>query len=498
MTTKITGNYSYTVTVTNSKNSPLTIGSHGFIDPSVYGDGGVYLLDGQKGVTKIVNDGRILGAGGAYSQQYSYRYGGGGVDAHSGVNLSNAGTIAGGTGGSYGETSFDDPAGPGGFGVFFFNTIASTLNNSGHIYGGDGGSSNQYGGVGGFGIVINSPDAQVSNSGIIRGGDGGSGEFNNGGYGGTGVLLAKATMQNTGTIIGGAGGYTYSANSARGGYGAVLDGVSALTNKGLITGGQGGESANGHGGQGGIGVLIDGGTLINAGTIRGGAGGYSEYYHSSGPMGDAVELPAAVTGTLVVDPGAVFIGDVIAGAPADVLALAGTSAVALTGIGTQFDGFETISFAAGAAWKIEGTAAGLTKGEDITGFGTGDGIEITDAAAASGTVSVKTNGVVTIQAGGKTYKLDIAGAKKGETDFKFSKDTLTKTGSSKMAFIAAPPAAAPETSLPALHEVATNFAKPETDAWFKQAAPYDAWLPELTRTPQGAVQAMLTLQSSEL
>lgn len=500
MATKITGNYNATVTISNGKNSPLTIQSQGIIDPATYSARGVYLLSGQTGVTKIVNDGRILGAGGAYSQQYSARSGGDGVDAYSAVNLTNAGTIAGGTGGGYGDTSFEYPAGEGGFGVIIFNTIASTLTNSGHIYGGDGGSSDQYGGQGGTGILIASPHAQVSNSGIIRGGDGGAGILDIGGLAGDGVLLENGlTMQNTGTIIGGTGGYTYSANSTRGGYGAFLYVASAVTNKALITGGQGGESANGPGGQGGIGVFIEGGTLINAGTIRGGAGGYSEYYHSSGPIGDAVELYGSVAGTLVVDPGAVFIGDVIAspaaGTPADVLELAGTSSVALTGIGTQFEGFNVISFATGAAWEIEGTAAALTTGESIKGFGKGDKIEITDAAAASGNVSVKSNGVVTIKAGGETYELDIAGAKKGETDFKFSKDTLTKTGSSKMAFITAPPAAAPEASLPALHEVAANFAKPETDAWCMQAAPYGAWLPELTRTPHGAVQAMLTLQS---
>jgi hypothetical protein len=495
LSTKITGTYSATVTLT-SLISPLTVTGSGLIDPSADSARGVYLPTGQSGVAKIVNDGRILGAGGAYSQYYLARYGGNGVVALSGVNLSNAGTIAGGSGGGYGETSSQYPAGPGGSGVLISSTVASTLTNSGHIYGGNGGSTDQYGGEGGTGVFIDSAHGQVSNSGIIRGGDGGSGNLGNGGAGGDGVFLESATMQNTGMIIGGTGGYTYSGHYTQGGYGTFLY-HAVLTNKAVITGGQGGESANGHGGQGGNGVEIAGSTLINAGTVSGGAGGYSEYYHSTGPIGNAVELFGSVAGTVVVDPGAVFFGDVVVnnsyGTAMNVLEVAGTSSVALTGIGTRFDGFAAISFASGAAWKIEGTAAALTTGEKITGFGKADKIEITDAAA-SGKVSVKTNGVVTIKAGGETYELDIAGAKKGGTDFKFSNQTLTKTGSSKMAFITPPAAGAPPDSLPALHQVATVPAKPEAGGWITQAAP-GAALPDLTRIPHGAVQAMVTLQS---
>ncbi len=491
MATTITGTYHSTVTLVSGGTSPLTVTSTGFVDPTINGADGVFLPSAQSGVAKITNAGRIFGAYGAYGQ-YTGRYGGNAVQAYSAVNLSNTGTIAGG----YGGTGLRDFGGSGGFGVDIDSSIASTVVNAGLIYGGYGGSSQENGGYGGIGILIDSPDAQLSNSGTISGGAGGQADSLSGGGGGDGVALIGGTsMQNTGTIAGGAGGSSYAYNAGRGGFGAVLYGA-MLTNKGKIIGGKGGTSDRGHAGNGWYGVGIDGGTLINAGTISGGAGGAG--YYGAGATGGAVYLFGSVASTLVVDPGAVFIGDVDAnsstGKPVDVLELAGTSSVALAGIGTQFYGFGTISFAAGAAWKIEGTAEGLTTGEKISGFGKADKIEITDAAA-SGKVSVKKAGVVTIKAGGDIYELDIAGAKKGETDFKFSNHTLTKTGSPKMAFLPPPAATAPDESLPALHEVAPAPAKPETGGWIIQARPHVAPLPDLTHIPHGAVQTIVTLQS---
>ena len=82
-------------------------------------------------------------------------------------------------------------------------------------------------------------------------------------------------------------------------------------------------------------------------------------------------------GTLVVENGGEFIGNVVADASySDVLELAGTSSTALTGIGAQFSNFNEISFASGAAWTIAGSTIGLASGAEIDGFAAGDVIVV--------------------------------------------------------------------------------------------------------------------------
>jgi autotransporter family porin len=449
-----------------------------------------------------------------------------GVSLSGDMTLVNGGRIQGGSGWTYGAS----PGHGGAAGIVADGT--GTIVNNFEIYGGVGGGNSVYHSVaqrGGDGIDILGVNT-VTNSFMIVGGQGGQGgnagsyayDGMNGGAGGAGLNLASTGLvTNSGTVVGGVGGTATQAGSTgpmysiggiggAGGFGAEIGPMGHLVNTGTLAGGYGspgGESNEkyggmaGAGGAGGDGVYLNGGTLTNAGTIEGGAGGHggvnggSYNFAPPGAAGLAVAF-GAEAGTLVVQQGAVFIGDVVAAKDvADVLELSGKSTTTLGGFGTQFENFKHISFASGAAWEIAGTAAGLTTGETITGFGKADKIDITDAVAANGKVSVKTNGVVTIKAGGETYKLDIAGAVKGETDFKFSKDTLTKTGSAKMAFIAPPAAAAPQAGLPALHEMAAAPAKPATSGWVVPAAMHGAGLPDLTRVLHGAVPAMVTLQS---
>jgi hypothetical protein len=209
------------------------------------------------------------------------------------------------------------------------------------------------------------------------------------------------------------------------------------------------------------------GTLTNSGTISGAT--------------DAVVLDAQnsrYTGTLIVEKGAVFNGDVVANpANSDTLELSGTSTAALTGIGTQFTGFKKIEFAKGARWTISGDTAGLGSGQAITGFGLGDAITLTDAGASSGVVSVASAGVVSIDAGGVVSKVDIAGATVGETNFKFSNYTLTESSQPAMAFLA-PPAEATVPSLAhpfSILDVLQHFAAAPAPASFSRA--------RLTETP---------------
>jgi hypothetical protein len=93
--------------------------------------------------------------------------------------------------------------------------------------------------------------------------------------------------------------------------------------------------------EGNYGVdLAASGTLINAGTIA----------STQSASGVAVQLGAG--GLLVVKPGAVFIGTVASNA--STMELAGTAASTLSGLGSYFTGFDTITVDPGAAWTITG------------------------------------------------------------------------------------------------------------------------------------------------
>ena len=95
---------------------------------------------------------------------------------------------------------------------------------------------------------------------------------------------------------------------------------------------------------------------------------------------------APAASTLIVDPGAVFNGLVVANAAVnDVLELAGkqSGGTALT-LGTQFTNFSTLDFASAASGTVDATKAALTvPGHPLTidGFALGDTLDITNLAA---------------------------------------------------------------------------------------------------------------------
>jgi hypothetical protein len=232
----------------------------------------------------------------------------------------------------------------------------------GTVAGGAGGAQE---GTGAAGISLSG--GMVMNDGTVTGGSA-SGGFGQGRSGGVGISLSGGMATNDGTVTGGDGGDGVT-SGGNGGAGISLSGGGMATNDGTVTGGRGAL-----GSAGGAGVYIDGGTLINAGTIGGGSG--SAGFSTSGAAGDAVQFGSAA-GTLVVDPGAVFRGLVVASTGAgDVLQLAGIAPATLEGIGTEFDNFSTLTFDAGAAWTVDGTAAGLAAIAAITGFEYGDTIVI--------------------------------------------------------------------------------------------------------------------------
>jgi hypothetical protein len=436
--------------------------------------------------SSVTNHGNIYGGAGGYSHLYDAQGGTGMLDDGA-AKFTNTGVIIGGAGGESGATG-----GQGGLGLYL--TGGATATSSGIIGGGQGGYSvERYGGgayhaSGGYGVLLTN-GAKLTNTGIVKGGAGGGTKEFTGGGGGGGAFLYGGMLVNSGNIDGGSGGLQQA-----GGVGVLVlvpaTGTNALDNTGTITGGEGGPELFSGDAAGGAGVYLGGGTLINAGTILGGLGGNLGLTRAA-----AVQF-GVTAATLVIDPGAVFMGGVYANSSvADVLELAGKSTHVLTGIGygSGFSGFNDISFASGASWTIEGLAAGFDDGQKITGFTSADKIKIEDAAAASGTVKVNANGKVTIKAGGETYVLDIAGAKKGSKEFKFSNYTLTEksTAAVKMNFIK--PADAPASTslaMPQLHQ-----AGPETV--HDTAAVPGGWLPlEPKSIDYGGVPSLVTLSGA--
>ena len=241
----------------------------------------------------------------------------------------------------------------------------------------------------------------LTNNGAIDGGDGG----------GLGLKVEMAaTLTNNGSITGGAG------ESGAGGPGADLRaGTLTLTNTGSLAGGAGASNTKGlPGGAGGAGAVLNGGTLITSGTISGGAGGTGS---SNGAMGDAVKF-GTVASTLIVDPGAVFNGQVVANATVnDVLELSGTQlgGTAIT-LGTQFTHFSTLTFASGAAGTVDATKADLTAHTlSIDGFAIGDTLDITNVAKAGTTQSFNsTTDQLTLTHGATVIKLDFDSAFTGD------------------------------------------------------------------------------------
>jgi hypothetical protein len=327
--------------------SPLTITANGEIIPQLPGTPGI-LSDEAGNVIK--NAGCIYGG----------LDGGNGVDLAGGGTLTNGGTISGGYG--YDEV---------GAGV---SLTAGTVTNTGVIDGGYGANEGQNGGDG----VFMSGDSTITNQGTITGGYGSS-------IGGTGAYVSGGVFTNAGRITGGGG-------EGGGGAGAIVTGGTfvnqsaviggenepgmpaigieltggSLSNYGLVAGGTavvdlGGGLTNASTGtiEGfglfdlpAIGVFLpNGGTVTNAGTISGSNGG------------DAI-LFGAKPSRLILQPGAVFSGAVVAdgehhvspNAYYDIMELAaGTGTGTLSGgIGYEYQGFATISVDSGADWAITG------------------------------------------------------------------------------------------------------------------------------------------------
>ncbi|WP_283809989.1 autotransporter outer membrane beta-barrel domain-containing protein [Bradyrhizobium forestalis] len=266
--------------------------------------------------------------------------------------------VTGGAGGTSGSPNGQDGgdavlhslsgAGGGGGGFNGNGAGAATLTNTSALTGGNGGKGGNAaaadngggggGGAGGYGAIVTGTGAS-SNTSTITGGNGGAGgdsgaAFSNhggsGGDGGVGVQFTAsgATFTNSGAVTGGNGG----------------------------TGGTG-ISANGSNGAGGAGVVGAGLTVINSGTIAGGA------------FGDGMARANAITFTggtnvLELQAGSTIAGNVVAFSAADTLRLGGASNasfdVAQIGSSVQYRGFGVFEKGGSSTWTLTGTTTATT------------------------------------------------------------------------------------------------------------------------------------------
>lgn len=224
---------------------------------------------------------------------------------------------------------------------------------------------------------------------------------------GEGVYLEQGSFANlsSGTVTGEVSGYR-----------GIVAGTAAIFiyNTGIVGGT--GTAASG--------VEFSAGTLLNGGAI-GGATAVAVVGTGTVSILDAGELVSVIGTTantagvalsdpdgavdLTLDPGFSIVGSVVldTAAGSSVLLASGASAGVLDGLGETVTGLETVSFATGAAWTVEGNTAGLAASQTIDGFTMGDTI-VLDSIVATLDTYVSGTGLE-LTSGGSTITLDIKG-----------------------------------------------------------------------------------------
>ncbi len=354
-------------------------GGHGAVDSGTghvgyAGGAGIILTN-----STLTNSGTAIGGGGG-GGGYGV-YGGasapggpGGVGALlNGGELTNTGLLvggAGGPGGAHGINSGEipnSPNGPGGGGV---SVAAGLLINAGTA----AGAASTGGGVtGGYGVTISG--GTLINTGLVAGGAGTAGSEGGlggvvlvGGIGGIGLVESGGTVSNTGRIVGGSGTY-----EVAGGAGVWLTGGS-FTNDGLVAGANAGPGGF-YSSSGGTGLYLTGATATNAGTIIGGAEGAGTVATGGAP--GAAVLFGAAAATLIVDPGAVFSGNVKGNsAVSDELVLGEGFGPGTLDMGSSFSSLSVLDFSTGSDWTLGGGLGPLASGEAIDGLAFGDTIVV--------------------------------------------------------------------------------------------------------------------------
>ncbi len=351
---------------------------------TIAGDVGARIVN-VNGNASLTNNGYISGGvivtGGVLDNGASIS-GSTGVSMGAGGYVTNSGYI-------YGQAYGVIITGPSGNGASFINsgsiyspdlgvTISGAyMRNSGSIGGGNIGVSLSGGGLANYGNISSDAMAaaisggSLANSGTLAGLD-------------LGVSISSGTVTNFESISGGSvgaglvGGSLANYGKISGAAYGVEDSGGTVMNDGMISGASDG-------------VLVSNGMLTNTSTIVGGT--------------DAVYGSFI---TLGVEPGAVFIGNVVNKNGPGLLDLEGAGVGSLGGIGSQIKGFGAISFGSGANWVISGDVAGLANGVTIAGMTRLDTIVLDGFSAVS--ESFVSGKGLEISDGTTTVTLDITGS----------------------------------------------------------------------------------------
>ncbi|WP_180863130.1 autotransporter family protein [Cupriavidus pauculus] len=304
-------------------------------------------------------------AGGASTGAFG---GGTGVSANgAALTLTNNGSITGGDASGAGMA--------GGAGVSLSAAAGATVINNGSVTGGAGTTA---GAAGGAGISASGTGATIINNGSIKGGGGGVGfsAANNGLS--TGVSLAVGTSlvnSATGLIVGG------DASGGMAGAGVTMNtsATGSVINQGTIRGGA--DLSGGAGG--GRGIRVGGGTntIENSGLIEGGAGNVAIFSLASGTnltvvnsgtiragagSANAVEFGGSGIGVLELQAGSSIVGNVVAGAIGgnDIFRLGGANNavfdVSTIGDTLQYRNFDKFEKNGTSTWALIGAGTVTT------------------------------------------------------------------------------------------------------------------------------------------
>jgi hypothetical protein len=435
----------------------------------------------------IANAGIITGGTGGDVLLNGGTAGTGGIGVSlSGGTMTNTGTIIGGAGGSVPQGQYNNAVGgQGGAGAYV--GPGATLTNDKLIRGGAGGYNIYTGNTGGDGAIISG--GVFTNAGTVAGGAGGSSQVAGAmgdavSFAAAGTLVAAPGAKFTGKVVstltsGAELELTGTSTTALAGIGTQFIGINLIsfaTGAARVLEGQLGEALGSSTPSPGIAgfaahdtLVLDGWSCVPANTTFNVTPSDTQAeFQNSVKQITIVNMPDLIATDLEVTQGggkttltglgttpvtlgsgaAEFVrlggtgtGTIGKGATEQILSGGTVTATTIAGgdliLDTSASSTGTISFSGtGGIFDIESkTMPGATIGS----FVSGDTIRLDGVTYSSkDKVTVATAGTVTIVTPGMSYKLDIAGATVGETDFRFGKGSLlTKAASPKavMAFL---------------------------------------------------------------
>jgi autotransporter passenger strand-loop-strand repeat protein len=310
---------------------------------------GVFFLNGGT----IENDGQIKGAGNTAS---------GNANAVAGIVIDSGGYIFNGAGGTIKGGNIGVSVRGGGtvINAGLIEVIGATASGNGSVVLPNGGDV--YNGPGGTikskadGVIVGGGNGTIDNAGSISG------------FYHFGVALyagGSVTNQSGGIIAGNLGVYFTSGGTVDNRAGAVIEGYN-------------------------YGVFVSGGagTVENAGTIN---------FYSSAPGTEAVSFAGAGNNLLLIGGGAVFDGVVIAAGTGNTIELiAAYGPGTLSGMGSEYQGFQTVRVDSGANWTLSGTFSGATAVYGIANGGaiTSGGVETLHSSGEAVGAQVSSGGVL--------------------------------------------------------------------------------------------------------